>query len=477
MSTNTPRRLGVGRVIGLSILAIVGMLVLWNVIWRVSNARVVARLEAAARQRGEPVTVRELAASYPKVPDEENIHTALVKVWASEDPAYWDAYMNGTRPLPQQLDEKFDPDLPILGKSSRFNYTDELSAVELNAIREFLPKKKAHMDAARAALRLKAYSANYDFDQTYAMLLPELAKLKREAQFFELDALAAMAANDNPRAIAAIADITRVGNALKSDPTLIGQLVRIACYNIAISTTERLLKQHQPSEAESRQLDQTFDEMKPDDGIQRALATERVIAWTVLDGSAKQLASLATAGPGDENSSPGATVFGFRIMRFAGLAGAEKRLMGETFDQAIRCLSKPDYATTDEMHDIFTTMEQKARRFPPKVLTLMLMPALEKAGEKAARLEALRRCAETALAVERYRQTHKGSLPAQLSELGSAALDDPFTGQPLLLKKTGRGYVVYSVGPDRKDNNALPDVPKQGSAEREADIGFRVEHK
>ena len=96
----------------------------------------------------------------------------------------------------------------------------------------------------------------------------------------------------------------------------------------------------------------------------------------------------------------------------------------------------------------------QSRSFPPKIMTTMLMPALQKSGEKAARTEALRRCALTALAVERYRQMHNGALPPELSVLGEAALEDPFTGQPLLLKRTGLGYVVYSVGPDRQDDDA-----------------------
>ena len=93
----------------------------------------------------------------------------------------------------------------------------------------------------------------------------------------------------------------------------------------------------------------------------------------------------------------------------------------------------------------------------------------------AARLEALRRCALTALAVERYRQAHNGALPPELGALSDAALGDPFTGRPLLLKKTGQGYVVYSVGPDRKDNDARLDQPKSRSQESQMDIGFRVD--
>ena len=30
---------------------------------------------------------------------------------------------------------------------------------------------------------------------------------------------------------------------------------------------------------------------------------------------------------------------------------------------------------------------------------------------------------------------------------------DPFDGQPLRYRKQGAGYVLYSIGPDRKDNS------------------------
>jgi hypothetical protein len=475
MSIPNQRRFSIGRLIRRGILILLIILALWNVIWRISNNQAVARFEAAARKRGEPVTVRELAAAYPRVADTENIHRALVAVWSSEDPAFWTAYMNGTRPLPAQQDEKLSPVLPLVGDGKQLVYTNELSAAQIAAIGEFLSEKKAHMDAVRAALRLKLYSANYNFDDGYAMLLPELAKLKREAQFFTLEVLDAIAAEDNPRAIAAIADVARVGHCLKADPLLIGQLVRIACYNIAISDAERLLKYRQLSDAENSQLVAILHEMKQDHGIKQAMIGERAFAWSLLDGSPEQLAAISSPGPGDEVSSPGDTAFGFRMMRWAGMAGADKRLMGETYDQTIRCLDKPGYAATDELHDIFATMEQKARSFPPKIMTMMLMPALQKSGEKAARIEALRRCALTALAIEHYRELHNGALPPELSALGAAALEDPFTGKPLLLKSTAHGYTVYSVGPDRQDDDAQLIPPNSSSYNRQVDIGFKVE--
>lgn len=475
MSIPTKRRYRIGRIIGRGILTIVILLVLWNVLWRVSNNRAVARLEAAAHQRGEPVTARELSAAYPRLPDDENIHRALVKVWNSDDPNYWTAYLENVRPLPLQQKTQFPPDLPVLGTGKLIAYTNELSAEQTVMIRQFLFENKSRMEAVRAALRLKLYSANYNFDENYAMLMPELAALRREAQYFTLESYDAITAGDNPRAIAAIADTARLGHCLKSDPLLISQLVRLACYNMAISNLERLLKHRRISNEELSQLVVILDEMKPEGAIKLAMIGERTMAWSVLDGSPEAMAAISTSGAGadDESSSSRNVASGFRMLRWVGLAGAEKRLMGETYHQIIRCLDKPDHAATDEMEDIFATMEQKARSFPPKFLTMLLMPALQKADEKESKLEALRRCALTALAIERYRHTHNGALPSNLNALGTAVLEDPFTAQPLRFKPIGQGYVIYSVGPDRQDNDARLDAPKLSSRDQ-MDIGFRV---
>ncbi len=82
------------------------------------------------------------------------------------------------------------------------------------------------------------------------------------------------------------------------------------------------------------------------------------------------------------------------------------------------------------------------------------------------------------LAVERFRLA-RGALPNTLDKLLLAYLEavpqDPFDGQPLRYKKLPKGYVVYSVGEDGKDD---------GGAERDAngrqfvegtDITFTVE--
>lgn len=71
------------------------------------------------------------------------------------------------------------------------------------------------------------------------------------------------------------------------------------------------------------------------------------------------------------------------------------------------------------------------------------------------------------LALQAYRAEH-GSYPTALSALASVYLtrlpDDPFAvNGPLRYKRTAAGYVLYSIGPDGKDNGGTPSKDGQPS--------------
>jgi hypothetical protein len=87
----------------------------------------------------------------------------------------------------------------------------------------------------------------------------------------------------------------------------------------------------------------------------------------------------------------------------------------------------------------------------------MLLPRPAQFVPKGAATVARIRIARTVLAVEIYRGKHGGSLPETLGEVSAELSDgvpkDPFDGQPLRYRSAAAGgYVVWSVGPDRKDD-------------------------
>lgn len=188
----------------------------------------------------------------------------------------------------------------------------------------------------------------------------------------------------------------------------------------------------------------------------------------------------ASADPADDNppeTSAAKSATGMKLMSAAGLIAAEKRLGGETFEEVLHRAHNLDFATNDQLEEIFANMERRVRQFPPKVLNSMLMPPFSGAGRRFAQVEAQRLCAEVAIRIELYRLEHNGALPATLSDLPGFIPNDPFDGQPLRYRQTDHGYIVYSVGPDHKDNGGLLARSSRGPLPGERDVGFRVERR
>ena len=86
------------------------------------------------------------------------------------------------------------------------------------------------------------------------------------------------------------------------------------------------------------------------------------------------------------------------------------------------------------------------------------------------------RTLRAAVAIERYRRGHSEQLPASLSDLSPSYLQaapvDPFTGQPLLYVQRPNGYIVYSAGVNRTNDNG--DVSAQWAGG--LDLGVAVRH-
>lgn len=91
---------------------------------------------------------------------------------------------------------------------------------------------------------------------------------------------------------------------------------------------------------------------------------------------------------------------------------------------------------------------------------------------------------QTALAIHAYRQDKK-SLPEHLGQLVGDYLKDvpfdPFSGKPLIYKPTKTGYLLYSIGPNRKDDGGDDGMSpaatrsSQPAANRPDDLSVKME--
>src|SRR5690349_7724341 len=98
--------------------------------------------------------------------------------------------------------------------------------------------------------------------------------------------------------------------------------------------------------------------------------------------------------------------------------------------------------------------EARPRRF---ILTGVFFPGFLKGIEKNAEAIARHRLVLSALAAEQYHAA-QNRFPDSIVELSPRYLPDlpvdPFSRKPLLYRREGLGYVLYSTGPDRQDDGA-----------------------
>ena len=106
---------------------------------------------------------------------------------------------------------------------------------------------------------------------------------------------------------------------------------------------------------------------------------------------------------------------------------------------------------------------------------------LSRHGQSVARELALIRTARTIVAIEQYRRANAERIPENGNALSNiqAPLIDPFSGQPLKILQTSTGYVVYSVGTNRRDDGGravtVPPPPAgRQPAEGPPDVGISV---
>lgn len=125
------------------------------------------------------------------------------------------------------------------------------------------------------------------------------------------------------------------------------------------------------------------------------------------------------------------------------------------------------YAKLQQLTDVI-----RAERKQMKVsLKQFFMPSFEKFCSMEMQKIASVRCALAAIAAEKFRLQHQ-RWPTSISELGlSAAMTDPFDEKPLRMKTVNDGLIIYSIGPDKKDDEGLVLSNIDVST---ADIGFKL---
>lgn len=401
--------------------------------WQRRRGSELDRRLAAWHARGYPLTLEQLEAWYPQVPDSNNAatlsQTAAGFIQSLGDEGYLDRWTSVSN-------------IHELPPESRRFAVDYLATntPALARIHEALERPYALYP-----LNLKAGGG---------MWLPPMIPIKQLSRQLRAAAAMAAVAGQNGVATQCIEDGLLQAHTLSGEPLLISHLVEIALLAITAAGAQTVLAADILTDKDLTRLAADFHAAAAVD-CKSAFVGEVCFARSALDATASQLArSVAPTGIGPSFLE----LLAMRVYKTAGLVRQDELAILDTAEPLILASGLPPHERRLAFHEQETAV---ARRVQNRLLwlskgTLVTYPTV---GLKSLRVVTTLECAATACAIERWRLGHSGALPQTLQDLVPAYLaeipTDSVDGKPLRFRPRGGGYVVYGLGNDGKDHGGL----------------------
>lgn len=416
---------------------LVAVLVALVCAWFVEQSAVDSQL-AALRAKGLPTTAKELNDFYA-VPEGTADTT---KLWINAIDAVQAANLRtrgGT--------------LPYVGTSvARIPAPGEAWA-KLEMARQFLGQLGTELQAIRrAAAAGGQVRFPVDFSAGNETLLPYTMQSREVARLLALNAHVCVHDGNGSQAIQDVRAIFALSDALRGEPTVMSQLVRNYVHAIGFDAAEWLMLHCEWTDAELESLQTAVQSARFKADMSNALCGERATCLITL------------------NSIP---------LRPVLLSNVDEAL--RFFESSIEAYSGSWPDTLKRQRELDDRMKALSEgtitrlRLKP---VLLVLPTFQRAALSSARAEAVQRCANLAIAAQRYRMQH-GRIVGSLANIDqkflgapsepSAQFTDPFDGQLLRLKLEPTRVVIYSIGENWQDDGG--DCDSYGDHPR-LDVGF-----
>lgn len=317
----------------------------------------------------------------------------------------------------------------------------------------------------------------------FDLRLPELQSLRDAGRFLALAARRNAAEGDGRAALADVVRLHRMATHIADEPCLISGLVAMAIDTVAIDTLVAILPHVSADDAAALDDVALGDFLRATPSLQRQLLGEEAFAISTFAGLANgspHVAGLAASdGTSGWETRPGSdplTVL-YRCFLLPTDFDAYRiyldrlRLLAD--DAAVCRTPYPQIRrSADEMEQALTKPPRKG------IVTNILAPAPGIALQTTFKAKARARAAQVLLAATRARLAN-GALPEATETLVPDFLltlpQDPFLEDgPLVVQIDGNGWLVYSVGPNGKDDGG-PSRPGDEPPSASDDIGLRLE--
>ena len=406
------------------------------------------------RAAGDPLTLREAAP--PKVPNAQN--AALV-------------YMQALQHFKTERDEKEDPENRTIRRFiGEFRYDEEPRST-LAEVEPILAKHAEDFRLLKQASLMPACSFSVNWEDPVKADLSHLSWMRIAASFLAAKAIADARRGQSAAALEDFAVIVRMANHVAPEPDLVAQLARFRFFHYIHLTLPEVLSAALPNPAKARRFTDLLRQVDLVDPYVGALKGERcrqIFVYNLIrrDGPMTLLWLTQPIGtPQEQRSLPSRALNALLKPLFQPFLKLDEIWLLKAMEEQIG-LAPKSYAqlprAVQPAHpgpgQTEGPVDEQWDHIPGyAVVARIMMPVFSRAMSRRDETKAELGLTQLALALKSFQLEH-GEYPASLSELSAAGWSlpaDPFSGQPFVYRREGKGYLLYSIGPDLADSGGL----------------------
>jgi hypothetical protein len=289
-------------------------------------------------------------------------------------------------------------------------------------------------------------------------------KAKIEAECGEID-----------HALQTVLTNLKTAKSLSNEPLALSQLVRIAVDGIALYNLEEVLRSHGGSIDLHRSLIEEIRVERRGNLLQHAFTGELVVFglpwfsgsdhWD-MQLSEKQIRETVRWRREylEERVNLAAVLKAFRDGGSKEFVEEEARIYLQSLSKLSHLAGLDYWKARGELERFVEELERLLNNAGRGYLTRTTAPGLARMCASEARLDAALGAAEIALALRIYKEKHR-FYPFRLAELVPEIIPelpkDPYTGKDFVYNPKGMNILIYSVGPNLKDDFGVSHVGKR----------------
>jgi len=414
----------------------------------VSSAKL-RRVYADLEKDGRPMEPADIIP--PEVPDTDN--AALLYESA--------ALLLKAQPAPGENLLEYLGDL-----SSKF-IKESLASNKLAELKQLIGQDVVTQALSIVAQGTRRDSCRFDldYDEGLNMLLPHKSDLRDLSRILCAKVYLEAKTGNPDTAWEMVSTQLKFADALRAEPVLVSQLVRIYMIRLSCDTIKKLCEIAPPNVQQSDNIQSLLKDLDDIRTLIYSIDAERLLLGEWVFNLPRN--ELWKTTPYLHNNNPGLIAkLIFFGMTFKPISLPDHAAYLQFMHEGARFAERP---YSSEQGEVMEKGVQKKRY----IVTRLLTPSISRIKQIHCEMIAQLRIVQAGLALLQHKQT-EDAFPDTLDALKLQNITDPFSNGLLLYKTEKQGFVLYSVGPDQADNGGSPREKRQ---EKDWDIVWQFPGK